>query len=941
MAITQANRLLSLSSPLPYDQLVVRRLSAEEGISRLFQIDLELLHEEVREDGPPFTIDPKKLVGQPMSVEVVQEEGSTEVTRHFHGICISFAQGNRTSRWTKYHAVVVPRVWLLTQIKRSRIFQQKNVEEILKTVLNGFDVNWELNGFYEPRNYCVQYRESDWDFASRLMEDEGIFYFFEHTENGHKMTLANTPPSHKLCPTKNKIEFAVDRSSEKTEWASSILTWRVDDRVRTGKYTLWDHTFELPGKALEAAQVSLFDIGGNNQLEFYDYPGGYAKRFDGIDTGGGERSSDVQKIFNDNKRTVKLRQQEIDVNYKNFFGTSDCCSLLPGFRFELIKHEHADYNAQYVVVAMKTEAVQSPGYISDEPVTDPYSVSLVALSYGKADSAPFRPIRQTPKPVVHGSQSAVVVGPAGEEIFTDKYGRVKVQFNWDRDGRKDARSSCWLRVAQMWAGKKWGTMFIPRIGMEVLVDFLEGDPDQPIIVGCVYNADNMPPYTLPDNKTRSTIKTNSSPGGNGFNEIRFEDKKGEEQIFIHAQKNQDIRVEKDNMEWIGKDRHLIVEENQYEKVKKDKHLQVIGDQVEKVDGNVHLNVRSNKEQKIGSKFAVDSGNEIHLKAGMSVTIEAGTQVTLKAGGSFVNIGPSGVSIKGAMVMINSGGAAGSGGGASPGSPKDPKEADKDESGQVAKTPPPPPPPVPPKFAALASVVRQQTSSAEPPASAAAEGPDQLRAVLMEILPEAIPQHDAILEAMSPATLDKIKRKIAALGPPSFPNPFDEVRDAGALDQIANAVEPAMVLSEDLAANIQAYAEEAAQRAQAAREAAIAQMERAHGAASDAKDVAAAYADEIAGQVEEAKQVAAAYSDEVAGQVEEAKQVAAAYTDEVAQQAEEAKKVAATYADEAERQAEEVKQIAAAYSDEVSNAASGISEQGAQALQSARNAVPFM
>jgi type VI secretion system secreted protein VgrG len=708
MAITQANRLLSLSTPLPYDQLVVRRLSAEEGISRLFQIDLDLLHEEVRGEGPPFTIDPKKLVGQPMAVAVLQKEGDTEVERHFNGICISFAQGNRTSRWTKYHAVVVPRPWLLTQIKQSRIFQQKSVKDILGAVLKGFDFKLELEGTYEPRNYCVQYRESDWDFASRLMEEEGIFYFFEHTENGHKMILADSPTSHKPSPTKNKIEFAVDRSSEKTEWASSILTWRVDDRVRTGKYTLWDHTFELPGKELEAAQVSLFDIGGNKQLEIFDYPGGYAKRYDGISPGGGEQQSEVSKVFQDNKRTVSLRQQEVDVKYKNFYGTSDCCSLVPGFRFEMVNHQHAEYNAPYVVATMRTEAVQSPSYISDEPVAEPYSVGLVAIAYGKA---PFRPERRTAKPIVHGSQSAVVVGPAGEEIFTDKYGRVKVQFNWDRHGRRNDTSSCWLRVAQMWAGKKWGTMFIPRIGMEVLVDFLEGDPDQPIIVGCVYNADNLPPYTLPDHKTRSTIKTNSSKGGGGFNEIRLEDKKGEEQIFIHAQKNQDVRVKHDNMEWIGNDRHLIVERDQFEKVKRDKHLQVIGDQVEKVDGNVHLEVRSNKEQKIGSKYAVESGTEVHLKAGVSATIEAGTSLTLKVGGNFVNINAGGIFVKGTMVMINSGGAAGSGGGASPGTPKNPLEADKDESGESTRVSAPPESPKAFELVAAAALQRSQNPAA--------------------------------------------------------------------------------------------------------------------------------------------------------------------------------------------------------------------------------------
>jgi type VI secretion system secreted protein VgrG len=391
MAITQANRLLRVATPLKQDELLIKSLSAREGISQLFEIELELLHEETDHNGGPYSIDPNDLIGKAIAVDVMQEEDTAQVKRHFHGICISFAQGNRTSRWTKYNAVVVPRVWLLTQIRQSRIFQQKSVADILKTVLTGFDVKWELNEVHEPRNYCVQYRESDWDFASRLMEEEGIFYYFEHTESGHKLIVADTPQSHKPCPTKSKIEFARDRSSVAPTWASSILTWRVDDRVRTGKYTLWDHKFQLPGKHLEASQISRFDIGGNKNLEIYDYPGDYAKRFDGIDSSGGGDAASLNKVFQENARTTKIRQQEMDISFVNFFGTSDCASLQAGFRFELTNHLFTDFNAQYVVVSCRTEAMQSPIYISDEAVTDPYLVSFVGISYGKPDSPPFRP----------------------------------------------------------------------------------------------------------------------------------------------------------------------------------------------------------------------------------------------------------------------------------------------------------------------------------------------------------------------------------------------------------------------------------------------------------------------------------------------------------------------------------------------------------------------
>ncbi len=281
-----------------------------------------------------------------------------------------------------------------------------------------------------------------------------------------------------------------------------------------------------------------------------------------------------------------------------------------------------------------------------------------------------------------------MVGPAGEEIYVDKYGRIKVQFHWDRAGKYNEKSSCWIRVAQVWAGKRWGSLWIPRVGQEVIVDFLEGDPDQPIIVGRVYNAESMPPYTLPDEKTKSSIKSYSSKGGGGFNEIRFEDKKGSEQVFLHAERNQDNRVKRDSLEWIGRNRHLMVGGDQLEAVGGDKHLHIKGDHNEKVDGTISLQAGMDVQEKAGMKYALDAGMEIHLKSGLSLVLESGVTLTLKVGGTFINLNPAGVFISGPMVMINSGGAAGSGAGSSPQAPKQPQEADRAEPGEAAKLPPP-------------------------------------------------------------------------------------------------------------------------------------------------------------------------------------------------------------------------------------------------------------
>lgn len=707
MAITQDGRLMKLATPqLADDFLLVKRLRVREGLSQLFRIELELLHEETAEGNAATPVDPQALLGQPMSLIAGNPDN---VHRFFHGICVDFSQGNRNTRFSKYKAELVPAVWLLTQRSRSRIFQQRPVREILATVFEGFNVNYELQGKYEPRNYCVQYNESDWDFASRLMEEEGIFYYFRHTEDAHILVVADTPQSQRVCPTYDRLPFTTDLSTVTENWVGGVQTWRVDNRLRSGKYTLWDYNFELPTANLAAEQLSRFTIGQNQNLEIYDYPGEYAKRFDGIDPGGGERAADLQKIFEDRQRTVAIRQQEIDVAYKNIYATSGAYSLTAGHRFTLENHPNSENNGQYVIVSQQIEAVQTPGYVSDDQVSNPYVVNLVCIPHG-SNAAPFRPLRQTPKPVIHGSQTAVVVGPASEEIFTDKYGRVKVQFHWDREGQKNATSSCWIRVATPWAGNRWGAVHIPRIGMEVIVNFMDGDPDQPIITGAVYNPNTMPPYELPQNKTRSTLKSSSSKGDKGFNEIRFEDKTGEEQIFIHAEKDEDIRVNHDCMETIGHDRHLTVENSQFEKINSDKHLTVAGDHNESIGSNMSLKVGMDQHEKIGKNYAIDAGMGVHIKAGVSAVIEAGVTLTIKVGGNSISLTPAGIFIQGTLVMINSGGAPGTGSGCSPASPTAPKAADDGKPGRPAAKPKLNPPPPKPKLKLKKSTVKASKRS---------------------------------------------------------------------------------------------------------------------------------------------------------------------------------------------------------------------------------------
>ena len=699
MSTTQDDRLLAIYTPLGKDYLLLDEFSGTEGISKLFSFELALLHEEPEEGFIHTDVDPASIIGKGVTITIDQRDGTK---REISGIVNQFSQGARNARFSFYSARVVPHIWILTQKSQSRIFQNLSVPDILRQVFDGFEVSWEIRGVEKKRNYCVQYRESDFAFASRLMEEEGIYYYFEHKDGKHKLVLANTAQSHTDCPSKHEIPFFLN-VSDQADFISSINTWWTDHKLQTGKVTNWDYNFELPTRNLEHAASSSFSIGDNKKLELYDYPGGYARKYDGIDSAGGEQPSELQHIEDDGTNTVDNKMGSLDAELKLITGKGDCSAMTSGYRFKLFNHPNSANNGLYVITSVTHHARQNPSYVSDDNNNELYSNKFICIGQGEG-KPPFKPSHVTPKPLVLGSQTASVVGPPGEEIFTDKYGRVKVQFHWDRDGQLDSSSSCWVRVAQVWAGNKWGGVFLPRIGMEVVVHFLEGDPDQPLITGTVYNPAAMPPYTLPDEKTKSTIKSHSSKGGGGFNELRFEDLKGSEQIFIHAEKNEDIRVKNDALEYVGNDRHLIVKNEQLEHVTRNKHLKVDGDQNEKIGGSISINAGMDIEEKAGTKFAVDAGSEIHLKSGASLTLETGASLTLKVGGNFININSGGIFISGSMIFMNSGGAAGSGSGSNPDPPKEAKEADKAEPGTSPALPPPHSPPQRPEFKSPAALV---------------------------------------------------------------------------------------------------------------------------------------------------------------------------------------------------------------------------------------------
>ncbi len=668
MAYTQDDRVIAINTPLGKDVLLLVSMSVQESISRLFRISAQLYSTN-------GSIDFTKIIGQRVSISLNLADGSK---RYFNGFVSRFAQVGLDKRFTHYHAEIVPWLWFLTRRADCRIFQNMTIPDIVTKVFNdrGFgDFRNALQGDFEQREYCVQYRETDFNFVSRLMEQYGIFYFFEHEKDKHTLVMGNKTSVHKPCPSQSKIrlDFTAGVYSKDEDFISS---WNLEQELRPGKYALTDYNFETPSTSLLANDETIFKVGGNDKYEVFDYPGEYTKKAEG-------------------ETRTQIRMQEEEASHLIGVGAGNCRTFASGYRFDLSGHARGDQNQAYLLTEVQHSASVGSSYSGSEGQSEEfYSNQFRCIPY----SVLYRPPRNTPRPFVQGPQTAVVTGKSGEEIWTDKYGRVKVQFFWDREGKKDEKSSCWIRSSQPWAGKNWGAINIPRIGQEVIVEFLEGDPDRPLITGRVYNDEQMPPYKLADNQTRTTFMTRSTKGGgaSNYNELRFEDKKGDEQIFMNAEKDMDLRVEHDSREFVGNDRSLIVQNDQKEKVGGEQDIQIAKDQNESVGGDASLNVTGNQnvqvgqtmslqvgqnlQEKSGQNYAHEAGMEIHLKAGMNVVIEAGLELTIKASGGFINIGPAGVAISGTLVLINSGGAPGVGSPSSPTSPKAPADPDTADDG---------------------------------------------------------------------------------------------------------------------------------------------------------------------------------------------------------------------------------------------------------------------
>jgi type VI secretion system secreted protein VgrG len=740
MPLKQENRLLAIGaigSKLDADVLTVKSISVEEQLSRPFQIEAELRSEN-------GTIKFDDVIGQNITLRLDLDED----TRYFNGYISRLVQLPNVGRYAHYRATIVPWLWFLTRLSDCRIFLDKTVPEILEEIFtdHGFDdFKDKLSNDppYQKKEFCVQYRETDFNFISRLMEQEGIYYYFEHTDGKHTLVLADSLSAHSTVKGYEEIAFQELQKGP----SDAITEWIMEKELQTVAYKIKSFDFKKPKLPLLSAASVSRDY-GFAQSEMFDYPGGY------IEQGEGDRLS-------------QARLDELQSQYELSRGQTSAQGLATGGLFTLKNHPDKTQNREYLVTGTSIR-IQSGEYASEGEADegDFFTCNFTAITSKQT----FRAARVTPKPLIQGPQTAIVVGKKGEEIDTDEFGRVKVQFHWDRYGQMDENSSCWIRVSQGLAGKSWGAINIPRIGQEVIVEFLEGDPDQPIITGRVYNGLATPPYKLPDNKTRSTLKSNSSKGGNGFNEIRFEDKKGSEQIFIHAEKDEDVRVKEEARESIGKSRHLSVGADQLASVGGDQHSTVTGDQLAKTDGHQaetikgdrkisitdggdHLSVKGDQKTKVGGdihvkgaqKLNVHAGGQItiqgdgdflqkaknyelgtdqaiYLKSGSTLIIEAATQISLKAGGSWIDISSSGVAISGTEIDLNAGGSAGSGTAISPNDavepvaadlPKSPKSAADDKPGEVDELPEPPEPPAPAQYSQAAQVLQAGAQNGTP------------------------------------------------------------------------------------------------------------------------------------------------------------------------------------------------------------------------------------
>ncbi|AAY95282.1 type VI secretion system tip protein VgrG [Pseudomonas protegens] len=620
MLFQQSTRLAQVNCPLGPDVLLLKSLGGGEELGRLFDYQLQLASSDAN-------IDLNQLLGKPMGLSVQLDGGGQ---RYFHGIVARCSQNIDTGQFASYEVTLRPWLWLLSRTSDCRIFQNLSIPQIIKQVFRdlGFsDFEDALSRPYREWEYCVQYRETSFDFVSRLMEQEGIYYFFRHEKDRHVVVLADAYGAHSSVPGYASVPY-YPRDEQQRE-RDHMFDWHLAQEVQPGSLELNDYDFQRPSARIDVRSAMPRPHSAGD-YPLYDYPGTYVQSSDG-------------------EHYAQTRIEALQSLHERIELSGNARGLGVGNLFSLTGFSRQDQNREYLIVSIRYYLVQESLESGAGGGSAQFESHLTCIDAQQS----FRPLATTHKPMVQGPQTARVVGPAGEEIWTDQYGRVKVHFHWDRHDQSNENSSCWIRVSQAWAGKNWGSMQIPRIGQEVIVSFLEGDPDRPIITGRVYNAEQTVPYDLPANATQSGMKSRSSKGGSpaNFNEIRMEDKKGAEQLYIHAERNQDIVVEVNESHSVGNNRNKSIGHDEYVTIG-NKRTRI----VQHVD---ELRVGEKKLDSVGQSYVIEVGERLRLVCGASILeLNASGQINLCGVNISVHASADAQINTGGVLHLNNGGGPG-------------------------------------------------------------------------------------------------------------------------------------------------------------------------------------------------------------------------------------------------------------------------------------------
>ncbi len=655
MASYQDSRSVQLEGPAALKGLKLARLAGHEHISRPFEYQLSLFGGESGSDG---ALDAEKILGQSVTVTATTGTASSPGKRHFNGIVTEFAHVGYGVRFHEYRAVLRPAFWLLSRRADCRVFQKKSTPDIFAEVCKqagSIDQRQALSARYEPWEYRVQYRESDFDFLSRLLEHEGIYYYFEHSAGKHVLVLTDDVGKLTSADGYDEVPYYPAATAPARRERDHLGEWAVYRSFQAAAFASLEYNFETPAAAARAASP-VARRKDSSKYEIFEYPAGARE----LTAAGVER-------------LAKVRAEQLHASQGMSRGQGDAAGLGAGRLFKLKGHPRKDFDRKYLIVSaafeITSDSAQTQAQVqahaqaqgpapaagssrsaagdSSRPGGGEPPQFRIAIESVEAD-APYRPERVTPRPLIQGAQTARVVGPSGKEIWSDKYGRVKVQFHWDRIGKSDDASSCWVRVASSWAGKNWGIQHVPRVGQEVVVSFLEGDPDRPLIIGSVFNAEAMPPYELPANGTLSGLKSRSSLDGTAenFNELRFEDKKGSEEIYLHAEKDLQIVVENNQIVSIGAtkkdkgDRTTTVQHDDALTVGNDLTVAVTGKETRTVTKDRATSAKADDTLDVAKKYTLTAGDQITLECGLA-------KIVMKKDGT-VEISGKDVSLKGTL-----------------------------------------------------------------------------------------------------------------------------------------------------------------------------------------------------------------------------------------------------------------------------------------------------